>query len=233
MNPDELADLEEQRSFLIRSLDDLDRELAAGDIDDLDAATLRTSYRHRLDEVQQAIETGEAIFAEARPRRTGRTIVVAVVVAALALGAGLGVAFAAGTRKPGESATGNIREFANDKLTQAAALQDEGKPLEALKLYDSVIKSDPKNAEALAERGFLLLKLGSIDTKFIAQGQLYVERALLLEPTNPQWLVYRAMGLQLSGDKAGANKAIDEALANDPPAGLKAAIEAIRKSLAK
>ena len=31
VNPDDLADLEEQRSFLKRSLDDLERELAAGE----------------------------------------------------------------------------------------------------------------------------------------------------------------------------------------------------------
>ena len=39
-DPDALAALEEERDFLLRSLADLDRELAAGDIDDVDHLSL-------------------------------------------------------------------------------------------------------------------------------------------------------------------------------------------------
>ncbi|MBV8387921.1 MAG: hypothetical protein JO155_14100, partial [Acidimicrobiia bacterium] len=38
---DALADLEEQRRFLVQSLKDLDREREAGDIDDDDYRTLK------------------------------------------------------------------------------------------------------------------------------------------------------------------------------------------------
>jgi hypothetical protein len=41
VNPDELALLEEERRFLLRSIDDLDREQAAGDVDDADYAAVR------------------------------------------------------------------------------------------------------------------------------------------------------------------------------------------------
>jgi len=44
MNPDELARLEEERSFLLSSLRDLEREREAGDIDDLDYAALHNGY---------------------------------------------------------------------------------------------------------------------------------------------------------------------------------------------
>jgi hypothetical protein len=36
VNPDQLAELEEQRRFLLRSLTDLDREHQYGDVDDHD-----------------------------------------------------------------------------------------------------------------------------------------------------------------------------------------------------
>ena len=124
MIPDELAELEEQRSFLLRSLDDLARELAVGDIDGVDAVTLRDDYTHRLGEVQRAVESGRAnALEQAPPRRLGRRIAVIGVVAVLAVGAGLAMANAAGSRHPGESATGNIRENSGNRLTRAAALQ--------------------------------------------------------------------------------------------------------------
>ena len=41
LDPDELATLEEQRDFLLRSLEDLEREYEAGDLTDEDHRTLR------------------------------------------------------------------------------------------------------------------------------------------------------------------------------------------------
>ena len=51
MNPDELARLEEERSFLLSSLRDLEREREAGDIDELDYAALHNGYTQRAAEV--------------------------------------------------------------------------------------------------------------------------------------------------------------------------------------
>ena len=47
LNPDELARLEEERKFLLDSLRDVERERAAGDIDDADYATLKSGYTQR------------------------------------------------------------------------------------------------------------------------------------------------------------------------------------------
>src|SRR5947209_2256783 len=44
---DALADLEEQRRFLLQSLKDLDRERDAGDIDGVDYRTLKDDYTAR------------------------------------------------------------------------------------------------------------------------------------------------------------------------------------------
>jgi tetratricopeptide (TPR) repeat protein len=234
VNPDELAELEEQRTFLLRSLDDLDRELAVGDIDGVDASTLRDDYTHRLGEVQRAIESGHAALARgAAPRRTGRRLAVIGVVAVLALGAGFAVANAAGSRRPGDSVTGNIRENSANQLSRAAALQDEGKYLDAVKTYHGILSRDPRNAEANAELGFLLIQLSqsASDAAFLADGRRFVEKAIAAEPHNARWFVYRAMGLHFAGDEPGAQRAIDEALANNPSPELKATIESIRATL--
>ncbi|MCU1483362.1 MAG: hypothetical protein JWN67_108 [Actinomycetia bacterium] len=235
MNPDELAELEEQRSFLIRSLDDLDRELAAGDVDAVDAETLRDDYTHRLAEVQRAIETGHAELVRRVPaRRPGRVVAAVVVVAGLAVGAGFAVANAAGSRKPGESATGTIRESNSSKLSQAVQLAQSGKYVEALKLYDEVIKQDPENLEALSDRGLLLIQVayGSDNAPLAARGRESINSALAIDPKNPRALFYLGLSKQLAGDVKGANEAWDAALANDPPTALKQQIEQFRASIA-
>ena len=74
---DELARLEEERRFLLRSLDDLEREHDAGDIDEADYHTLKDDYTRRAVTVLRAIEAGRASFAP-HPRRAGRTVIIVV-----------------------------------------------------------------------------------------------------------------------------------------------------------
>ena len=57
---DQLAELEEERRFLLRSLADLEREHDAGDIDDADYATLRDGYTVRAAAVLREIDGGRA-----------------------------------------------------------------------------------------------------------------------------------------------------------------------------
>ena len=56
LDPDELAALEEQRDFLLRSITDLDQEHAAGDLEDGDYQSLKDDYTARAAEVLRAIE---------------------------------------------------------------------------------------------------------------------------------------------------------------------------------
>ena len=60
LDPDELAALEEQRDFLLRSLADLDREHDAGDLEDDDYQTLKDDYTARAADVLRAIEERRA-----------------------------------------------------------------------------------------------------------------------------------------------------------------------------
>jgi tetratricopeptide (TPR) repeat protein len=235
VNPDDLADLEEQRTFLVRSLDDLERELAAGDIDALDASTLRDDYTHRLAEVQRAIETGRVAIAEqAPPGRLGRRLVGAVLVVALAGGSGLFVANVAGSRKPGDAITGNITERNFDGLlTQAAQAAQDGRFADALENYDTVLDQDPTNVEALAEKGLLLasLALPSKRPTLLDEGEKLVRQAIEVEPDEARPRFYLGLVRQLRDDTDGALAAFDDALARDPSEALRADIEQYRDVL--
>ena len=55
---DRLAELEEERRFLLRSLDDLEREHEAGDVDDRDYETLQDGYTVRAAAVLRADRVG-------------------------------------------------------------------------------------------------------------------------------------------------------------------------------
>ena len=72
MDPDRLAELEDERRFLLRSLRDLDAELAAGDVDAADYETLRDGYTKRAADVLREIEEGKAALPPRRPARWGR-----------------------------------------------------------------------------------------------------------------------------------------------------------------
>ncbi|MEO7837244.1 MAG: hypothetical protein ABIS21_06340, partial [Acidimicrobiales bacterium] len=51
-----MVELEEERDFLLRSLQDLEREQEAGDLDEADYRSLRDSYTARAAAVLRAIE---------------------------------------------------------------------------------------------------------------------------------------------------------------------------------
>ena len=63
MNPDQLAELEEERKFLLRSLVDLDREHAVGDVDEIDYVELRDGYTVRAAATMRAIDEGRSAAA--------------------------------------------------------------------------------------------------------------------------------------------------------------------------
>ena len=103
---DRLAALEEERRFLLRSLDDLEREFEAGDVDASDYATLRDGYTVRAAAVLREIESGRSRLAPKTPRRWGRIITVTAVVLAAAVGIGFVLASAFGERGANQEITG-------------------------------------------------------------------------------------------------------------------------------
>lgn len=219
-DPDTLAALEEQREFLLRSLDDLDREWAAGDIDDGDYRALRDDYTARAAAVIRAIDEQRAEMPAPARRRPWRALVAVVAVAAMALASGWAVALGSGTRSTGASPTGDIRETSVAKLRRAAELVGQGEILEAIKTYDDVLADDPTNPQALTYKGWVLVTVGdeSRRTELVDRGQELLEQAIDAHPDYPDaYFFYGYVLLNLHGDRERAIGAFQAALANDPP----------------
>jgi len=240
VNPDDLAELEEQRAFLVRSLDDLDRELRAGDLDALDASTLRDDYTHRLADVQRAIEGGRATIAtRSAPRRLGRRVVGIVIVGSMALGAGLVVANVAGSRKAGDAATGTIgnRNF-DAVLSDAATKFSKGDVLGAIRDFDTVLGQDPTNLDALSGKGLVLANVAGATqdatqkAQFLAEAERLERQAIAAHADEPVPFLYLGLVLLQRSDTKGALDAFDAALARNPSAQLKTQIQQYRDQAA-
>ncbi len=219
LDPDALADLEQERELLLRSLDDLDREHDAGDLGDVDYEALRDEATRRTAEVVRAIESGRASIAE-RPRAPrGRLVLAGVGVIAVAVGAGVAVATSSGSREPGTFGSGEVRDLTDDRLDEASALARGDDIQGALDLYDGVLEDDPQNVEALSERGLLLASLSEAADlpDLLVSGRASVEHALAIDPGNPRPLFYLGLIQRLEGDPAAAVATLRLALAADPP----------------
>ena len=215
---DALADLEEQRRFLLQSLKDLDREHEAGDIDEIDYRTLKDDYTARAAAVLHAIDERKAGLAQQqrgvrRRRSTKWTALVVAGVVALAIGGGVLVAATSGERVPGQTATGNVPSNVSDQL--AAAQQDiaQGKAVDALKLYDQVLKQDPRNAQALTFRGWILESANLHD-----QALESLNKALAADPSFAMAHYFKgAVLLEGKNDPAAAVPEFEAFLASNPP----------------
>lgn len=155
---DELARLEEERRFLMRSLDDLEREYAAGDVDEDDYLTLKDGYTARAAATLRAIEAGRAALPPARSIPRGRTLVWVVSALAFAAFAGWGLAQATGTRQPGETITGGQpADEVAIALTEARALLSTGDYGDAFERFQRVVELEPDNSEARTYIAWILV----------------------------------------------------------------------------
>jgi tetratricopeptide (TPR) repeat protein len=225
-DPDAYAALEEQRDFLLGSLDDLEREWAAGDIDEADYRALKDDYTARAAAVLRALDHGTARFASARRPGIRRGLAVVAVVLVLGTGAGLVVAHFSGTRTGGQSATGDVLLDRRERLARCLSLFSQGEALEAVMCYDDVLAADPENVEALTYRGWALVQSTLVD-----EGLEFLDQAVALDPTYPDARVFRALTYRDPGriEEARADvAALDEVQVPVAMAGL---IDGLRASL--
>ena len=240
MNPDALAELEEERRFLLRSLTDLDRELAAGDVDDADYEVLRDGYTARAAAVLRSIEEGTAALRAPRRRPWWKVAVWVVAVVALAAGAGLLVARASGQRLSGQTMTGGQTiDDVPAKLSQARSALATGEFQTAAERYREVQTLDPGNLEARTYTGWLLaLSAGnaSPDAGAIAleQARANFEAVIAADPTYADaHCLYAVMAARLlpEPDLDLAREQGEACLAAGPPAEMRQLVEAFVDSL--
>ena len=219
---DALAHLEEEREFLLRSLRDLEREREAGDIEDGDYRTLRDDYTARAASVLRAIDEGRAQLPAPRRRRPRRVVATVAAVVAVAVGAGVLVARASGERVAGRPGSGSLPTGEADQLAQARAALNQGNVLQAVKVYDTVLKTDPRSPEALAYRGWILrlaaVSGGQTDQRLWQQGLASIERAIAVDPTYPDAHFFRGLILYRDRhDATGAAGELQRFLGLNPP----------------
>lgn len=237
--------LEEERDLLLRSLDDLDAEHAAGDLDQDDYEALRDSYTQRAAEVLRQLEKPTASAARApagrkaaddpagRPKLSRRLLALGGL-AVFAVVAGLALAQGLGERGVNDSLTGAVDPSSRTRVMecQAQGAGPEGDLLGAIKCFDQVLTVDPENAEALAYRGwYLLLAAGSVqqgsgpgdtvpsaDVQTLIDGGLdYLTRAIEADPTLPDPLAFRAVAYDRLGRSTEACADVAALKALNPP----------------
>ena len=187
----ELERLKDERDFLLASIEDLEREHGAGDVDEADYVALRQDYVARAAAALRRIEALEAAapVAPAAPRggrmagfraflgrkATRRVLGVLGICCVLGL-VGIVAARFAGIRLPGETATGSTSlpaaTQARQDLGEANAAAAKGDLLAALNLDDEAIALSPKDPAALSDRAWLLRMSGvaAKNTRVVLEG---------------------------------------------------------------
>ena len=181
--------LNDQRDFLLRSIDDAERELLAGDLskDDYDVLLLRDQTRLAEVEAELAAlgpaphDGANAVVAEATapepaseseaspsPRRRlspWRRVGVVAACLLIIMGLVILVDHAVSPSLPGQPVSGSITEskvqLIEQQLSAADVLNNDGQAVQALQLYDKVLSEDPTDPNALAASGWLEWNYGT------------------------------------------------------------------------
>jgi cytochrome c-type biogenesis protein CcmH len=197
-----MTEATEERDFLLRSLDDLEAERAAGNIDDATYQRLHDDYTARAAITVRAMRDGgkdgsRATEAPAQSRRHRVLVVGGLVVFAVL--AATTMAFALGARLPGGTVTGNSQ--AQSTIT----------PQERQQALESAVANHPDDANArLALARF---RLGRRDLAG-ALGDFKV--AATLAPTNAEPFAYSGWIIRLQGFPDDGLLLLDKAVTVDP-----------------
>jgi len=125
LDPERRRQLEEERDFLMQSLDDLELEHESGGIDDESYSELHDDYTARAAAVIRTLRDGVDVTHAAAPRsphRTRRRIVLVALVLVFAVAAGTSLAYALGARLPGQTSSGNSAAAPSTTNAAGAAL---------------------------------------------------------------------------------------------------------------
>jgi tetratricopeptide (TPR) repeat protein len=233
------VELEEERDFLLRSLDDLEREREAGDVDDVDYIALRDGYTSRAAAVLRRLAadaddvtpTAEERHAARRRSSLAAWIVIVVGVAVLS---GWLVARFSGERLPGQIASGNIEsDSVSGLLSDARQRLAPNDPEPAMQIYAQVLELEPTNVEALTYLGWLsALSARSVEdddeaTQRFQTGLVLLRQATTIDETyaDPHCFL-GVLFFRFLGDTEAAEPELQTCLDLDPPAEARGLVEA-------
>jgi tetratricopeptide (TPR) repeat protein len=239
MTPDALAELEDERRFLLRSLRDLDREHDAGDVDDADYEVLRDGYTARAATVLRAIEEGTAALPPKRELRRGVVAAWVVGIVAVATVAGWLVARSSGQRLRDDAPTATAETDVAANLSAARAALAGGVPQRAAELYQQVLAVEPDNSEARTYIAWLLALSSNgaspeAATLALDQARASFEKVIASDPTYADaHCLYAVMAARLlpEPDLDLARREGQACLDNDPPGEMVQLVEGFIESL--
>lgn len=197
------TELLEERDFLLRSLDDLEGEHAAGELEDDDYRALEEDYTARAAAVLRRLQQLDAPVnpeqdaaattedpsprppARTKSRKGWRLAAGAAATIALAAGSGYLVTQSSGERRPDQGVSGGPDSTPRSLLQTAIDLDNAGRLVEAAKQYDAVLAEEPENVIALTRRGWVVGRTGrqAKDPELLQAGLGYLERATTLDPS--------------------------------------------------
>ncbi len=215
-----------EQEFLLASLEDLESERAAGDLDDADYAELKNDYTVRTARVTRQIRglgSASAPSSSGRRRRLGWFGALAV----FGVAAGWLLAMSAGERGVNDQLTGTIEESPRQQVFRCQQMgQEPSMLLESFECFDDVLERDPENAEALTYRGWYgVLASGSAQlagedaaaVELLASAGVYLNRAVQADPTYPDARAFRMVVLERLGATDDACADYAALLELDPP----------------
>jgi hypothetical protein len=188
-------ELEEELSYLVGSLFDLEAEKQAGDLSGADYERLKAAYSRRQEVVEKALAElpseaplparrrqapGSRLLGSRRARLvTGWGAFGCFLLAAVFLG--LALSHLGPFAEPaGLSSSDRVKIM----LAEASELGSSGKLRLALSTYDKVLALEPRQPEALADGGWLtrLAGLSQHEAAAVANGDAEIQAAVRIDP---------------------------------------------------
>jgi tetratricopeptide (TPR) repeat protein len=220
----------EETDFLLLSIEDLEREYAAGDLDEATYQSLRSRYvadaaaRLRAEGGQSAAPVGvdpataSAVGAGVKGGGSDRWRKVLPWVLAGVLAVVVGATFArfAGARAPGESLVGSGSLSSRlDACAQMGPANPKGG-----ECYEAVLSDFPNSPEALTYSGWAKVRAGEVEA-----GTTQLDRAVELDAELPDPHVFLAVVASRDEDWDTARAELDTVYELDPPPALTAVLD--------
>jgi tetratricopeptide (TPR) repeat protein len=186
MSEPDVAALQAERDFLLRSLDDLEVERAEGNLDEDRYRELHDDYTARAAAVIRALKDGAGRDLPAPPTGRRRRLVVTAAIAGFALTAAGVMALAVNDRGEGDSATGNQQTSeSTGGLSDEEAAKQAAAAAEQLKALQQKVTDNPSDAVAHRQLAQALLTSGNI-----ADAVKEFDTAAQLDPADAESLAY-------------------------------------------
>jgi len=240
-DPTPPVERDESTEFLLQSLRDLERERAAGDIDEDDYRALADDYTARAAAALRAEQRGQAPPPAPKARRSGtQWLLIVVALVAFAGLTGWLVADASGRREGGQGITGDITRTPTQEAGRCIDLTVENELVKAIPCYEDVLEDDPDNPAARTYLGWTLFLTASTSGEALPQetvAEIYaaarrqLDRAVEADPRYADARAFQIAVAVREGRFADAAEHLEAFDALDAPADIANLVDGVRQEI--